>query len=58
MQVVCVKAFGSAVPGEIVSGLPDDAAVDPVHWRILPPDPPASPAVPSALPPVTPLKEG
>lgn len=63
MQVVCVKAFGLAKPGEIVSGLPDDAAVDPVHWRVVPPDPPLVPAkpavlVPAVLTPVIPLKEG
>lgn len=32
MQVECVKAFGTAVPGDVAE-VPDGAAVDPVHWR-------------------------
>jgi hypothetical protein len=40
MQVRCVKAFGNAKPGEIVSGLPDGAMADPEHWEIVPDAPP------------------
>ena len=43
MDVECIKAFGNAKPGEVVRGLPDDAAVDPEHWRVVPPVPPSLP---------------
>ena len=58
MQVRCIKPFGMAKPGEIVSGLPDGAAVDPEHWEVVedetpptatPPTPPTSPATASSL---------
>lgn len=60
MQVVCVKAFGSSVPGDVVD-VPDGAAVDPEHWTVMPeaapspePDPapeesPQSPPEPSPV---------
>lgn len=48
MQVRCIKAFGTSVPGD-VADVPDGAAVDPEHWEIIAPAPaaPASP-VPAA----------
>jgi hypothetical protein len=54
MQVRCIKAFGNAAVGEIVSGIPDGAAIDPEHWEVIAPDGP--PAAPPVLPrlPVTP----
>ena len=42
MQVRCVKAFGTSVPGDVAE-VPDGAAVDPEHWEIaqdMPPSPP------------------
>jgi hypothetical protein len=52
MQVRCVKAFGGAVPGEIVSGLPDGSIVDPDHWEIVPyePSPAPDPVIPASVP--------
>jgi hypothetical protein len=53
MQVRCIKPFGGTGVGEIVSGLPDGAAVDPEHWEVvigepaLPP-PPAPAVTPAA----------
>lgn len=46
MQVRCVKAFGTAVPGDVVQ-VPDGAVVDPVHWEPVTAPPPAAP-VPAA----------
>ena len=34
MQVVCVRPFGGAAPGDVAE-VPDGAAVDPWHWRPL-----------------------
>lgn len=44
MQVECVRAFGTSVPGDLAE-VPDGAAVDPAHWR---PVQPATPAPPEA----------
>jgi len=52
MQVRCIKAFGMAKCGEIVSGLPDSAAIDPEHWEVIVADDPPPPA--PASPPVAP----
>lgn len=56
MQVVCVKAFGNAKPGDVAE-VPDGASVDPEHWRPAdapetPPEP-SQPAAPAALPVTT-----
>jgi hypothetical protein len=32
MQVMCIKAFGVSVPGDVAE-VPDGAAVDPEHWQ-------------------------
>jgi len=61
VRVECIRAFGNAAVGEVVDGLPDDAAVDPEHWRILPAAAVKSPvpspaAVGAPVPPV--IKEG
>lgn len=53
MQVRCIKAFGNAKRGEIVSGLPDSASIDPEHWEVIPDDPPAARPSPSLLSAVT-----
>lgn len=45
MQVRCIKAFGTSVPGDVVE-VPDGAATDPEHWA--PVTGPAVPAVPAA----------
>jgi len=41
MQVICVKAFGYAKPGDLAE-VPDGAAVDPEHWEPVTAPPPAS----------------
>lgn len=57
MQVRCVRAFGTSVPGDLAE-VPDGAAVDPEHWE------PAAAAAPPPAPqaagpsfPVTSAKE-
>lgn len=60
MQVVCIKPFGNAEPGDVAE-VPDGASVDPEHWRPrdapqTPPEP-SQPAVPAVFPsPVTPAE--
>ena len=57
MQVRCIKAFGNSGVGEIVSGLPDNAMVDPEHWEIIPDAEPQSAAgVPDAGAPLAALQ--
>jgi hypothetical protein len=56
MQVRCIKEFGNAKPGEIVSGLMFTAQIDPEHWEVVadePPAPPTSSPAPSLLSAVT-----
>ena len=51
MQVRCVRAFGTSVPGDLAE-VPDGAAVDPEHWEpATPPPPPADPPPPDVPPP-------
>ena len=53
MQVRCVKAFGTSVPGDLAE-VPDGASVDPDHWEPAaappPPPPPADPPQPEEPP--------
>lgn len=51
MQVRCVKAFGTSVPGDVAE-VPDGASVDPVHWEAVASQPAAAAA------PAAPVKEG
>lgn len=55
MQVKCVKAFGTSVPGDLAE-VPDGASVDPEHWEAVPPAARPAPSLLSAVT-VTP-KEG
>lgn len=53
MQVECVKAFGTSVPGDVVE-VPDGSVVDPEHWKVIPAvGPPAARPAPSLLSAVT-----
>ena len=55
MQVRCVKAFGTSVPGDVAE-VPDGAAADPQHWEpVTAPPPPADPPKAAAA---FPAKEG
>lgn len=71
MQVVCVKAFGMAKPGDLAE-VPDGARMDPAYWAAVPgpgpdeaetpetpetPPEPPSPVAPAAFPPVATLTE-
>lgn len=47
MQVRCVRAFGTAVPGDVAE-VPDGAAVDPFHWEPVTPPPDPAPAAAAA----------
>jgi hypothetical protein len=55
MQVRCKKAFGAFVPGDVVDGVPDGAAVDPEHFEaVTAPAPPAPVDPPKPAAPVPP----
>lgn len=56
MQVICVKAFGRLVPGDVAE-VPDGSAVDPEHFTPAPapaPRPPVPIAAIAAAAAVTP----
>ena len=47
MQVRCIQAFGTCVPGDLVE-VPDGAAVSDLYWQVVPdPTPPAAAATPA-----------
>lgn len=57
MQVRCIKAFGSAVPGD-VADVPDGGSTDPEHWEIVTAAPAAATTVPADKPAAPVLKDG
>ena len=55
MQLKCIRAFGGNEPGDVVDGVPDGAAFDPVHWEAVTAAPvkPAAATAPAAAAPAS-----